>query len=79
MQHHLRQSGRAAGRALTATALLAAALWIGGCGRPLISPLQDRTQYDEYDTVRHQKAPAYLEDEFGRRTPNLRGRLRSKD
>jgi len=47
----------------------------GGCTRVLFSPREPRTQYDRYDEVRNQLAPAYIEDEFGRRTPNLRGRL----
>lgn len=54
-------------------------LAISACSRPLIAPDMPRTQYDRYDAVRNQKAPAYSEDEFGRRTPNLRGRLSPKD
>lgn len=52
-------------------------LW--GCTEPLLSPREMRTQYDRYDAVRNQLAPAYIEDEFGRLTPNLRGRLGPRD
>ncbi|HZW10588.1 MAG TPA: hypothetical protein VFF69_11855 [Phycisphaerales bacterium] len=54
-------------------ALLVAAL--GGCAKPLLSPNEPRSQYSRYDLVRGHHAPQYIEDEFGRRKPNLRGRL----
>jgi len=53
----------------------AAALTTTGCYRPLLSPDEERSQYDRYDAIRAQRAPAFIEDEFGRRRPNLRGRL----
>jgi hypothetical protein len=45
------------------------------------SPLADdepATQYDRYDAVRNLRAEPYLEDRFGRKIPNLRGRLAPK-
>ncbi len=49
-----------------------------GCYKPLLSPDEERSQYDRYDAIRAQRAPAFIEDEFGRRRPNLRGRLLEK-
>ena len=51
---------------------------IGGCSKPLFAPSEDRTQFDRYDRVRNRYEPQYIEDEFGRREPNLRGRLGPK-
>lgn len=59
-----------------AVALLAAA---AGCRPPLFSPNEERSQYDRYDAIRDQRAPHYIEDEFGYRRPNLRGRLLPKE
>ncbi len=50
-----------------------------GCARPILSADEDRSQFDRYDTLRAQGAPQFVEDEFGRRRPNLRGRLSPKD
>ena len=46
-----------------------------GCVKTLLSPKEPRSQYSRYELVRGQFAPQYIEDEFGRRKPNLRGRL----
>lgn len=46
-----------------------------GCQKTLFSPREGRSQFDRYDMSRDQHAPQFVEDEFGRRTPNLRGRL----
>lgn len=46
-----------------------------GCQKTLFSPREGRSQFDSYDMSRDQHAPQFVEDEFGRRTPNLRGRL----
>lgn len=59
-------------------AFLLIAACVGGCRKPLLSPEEERSQFDRYDRVRNQYAPQYLEDEFGRREPNLRGRLAPK-
>jgi hypothetical protein len=48
---------------------------MGGCQEPLFTPDQSRSQYDRFDTVRDQRAPSYVFDEFGNRRPNIRGRL----
>lgn len=56
-------------------ALLALAALAPGCATPLFPRDQPRSQYESYDTVRNQAAPRYRYDEFGRATPNLRGRL----
>ncbi|CAN5750400.1 hypothetical protein BH11PLA1_BH11PLA1_07790 [soil metagenome] len=51
---------------------------LGGCVKPLLAPDEDRSPYDRYDAVRQQQAPQYIEDAYGRRLPNLRGRLLPK-
>lgn len=67
-------------RAITAgLALAAAALVLNGCGKPLLAPNEERSQYDRFDAVRSQRAAPYLEDEYGRKRPNLRGRLLAKE
>lgn len=50
-----------------------------GCANPLFPAGEDRSQFDAYDRARGQPVPAYVEDEFGRRRPNLRGRLLVRD
>jgi len=55
--------------------LAGAALLVAGCAKPLFPRDQTRSQYESYDAVRNQAAPRYRFDEFGRSTPNLRGRL----
>lgn len=52
---------------------------IGGCSRPLLAPTDPRSPFDRYDLVRGNYAPQYVEDKFGRRQPNLRGRLSPKE
>ncbi|GIK19527.1 MAG: hypothetical protein DYG93_02665 [Leptolyngbya sp. PLA2] len=51
------------------------ALWLSACHQSPINARDPRSQYSRYDLVRGQYPPQYLEDEFGRRIPNLRGRL----
>lgn len=70
-----RQRLRTKQRALVTLAALAFTSMVGGCADPLLSPNEPRSQYSRYDLVRGQFAPQYIEDEFGRRQPNLRGRL----
>jgi hypothetical protein len=65
----------------TGVLLLAAAAFVSplaACRQPLFSERNPRTQYDRYDRARSQFAPAYLEDEYGRKQPNLKGRLEPK-
>lgn len=74
------QEGRRAWRAAAGAApLVLAVLVIGGCQKPLLAPDEERSQYDRFDAVRNQRAAPYIEDEFGRKRPNLRGRLIAKD
>ncbi len=60
--------------ALTLSAGLTAA-----CSKPLFNPEDDRSQYDRYDSIRANYAQQFVEDEFGRRQPNLRSRLTPRD
>jgi hypothetical protein len=60
-----------------AWAALSAAL--AGCSEPLFPESEDRSQFAGYDRARDQLVPPYVEDEFGRRHPNLRGRLLTHD
>jgi len=64
---------------LTASALALALSLCPGCKKPLLSPDEERSQFDRYDAVRNQRAPQYVYDEFGRRRPNLRPRLLPKE
>lgn len=50
-----------------------------GCSRPLLAPSEERSPFDRYDAVRGDYAPQYIEDKFGRRQPNLKGRLTPKE
>lgn len=56
-------------------ALIVSAPFLAGCQKTLFSPREGRSQFDNYDMSRGQHPPQFVEDEFGRRTPNLRGRL----
>lgn len=51
---------------------------LGGCSEPLLAPTDHRSPFDGYDAVRGQYAPQYVENEYGRREANLRGRLSPK-
>jgi len=51
------------------------ALGLAGCAKTALRPDDVRSPFDRYERARGQRAEPYLEDEFGRRTPNLRGRL----
>lgn len=50
-----------------------------GCAKPLFSPEEYRSQYDRFDAARGEYAEQYSFDAFGRRRPNLRGRLAPRD
>jgi hypothetical protein len=52
---------------------------LGGCEKPLLTPTEERSPFERYDTVRNQASEQYITDEFGRRRPNLRERLMPKD
>lgn len=59
---------------IVASAGLGALLALG-CSQPLFSPEDERSPFDRFELVRNEYQPQYIEDEWGRRTPNLRGRL----
>lgn len=69
----------AAGGWLSVAFLLVAGLVMGGCQKALFSPDEERSPYDRYDAIRAQRPPAYIEDEFGWKKPNVRGRLLDND
>jgi hypothetical protein len=70
------RAGTSRPRRLGAAAFLGlAALGLGACSKPLLAPTDERTPFDRYDTVRNEYAKQYVENEFGRIRPNLRGRL----
>lgn len=60
--------------ALSLSVMLAA-----GCQKTALRPDDQRSQFDRYDQSRSQRAQPFLEDEFGRRTPNLKDRLLVRD
>jgi hypothetical protein len=55
--------------------LLGALALITGCEQQLFSKDEPRSQYDRFDAVRDRRQPPEVEDEFGNKHPNLRGRL----
>ncbi len=69
--------GRRSGLIIVAASmfLMAAASFGVGCQQALYLPSDSRTQYDGYQRARGELAAPFVEDEFGRRTPNLRERL----
>lgn len=66
---------------IAALALLGAGACAGlsGCSKPLFSPEEYRSQYDRFDAARGEYAEQYSFDAYGRRRPNLRGRLAPRD
>lgn len=62
---------------LSLPALLA--LGATGCGKALFSPSEYRSQFDRFDAARGNYAEQYVEDAYGRRRPNIRGRLAPRD
>lgn len=55
----------------------AGSAWVllSGCTDPILTPDEDRSPYDRYYTLRGRDEPSYVQDPFGRRRPNLTGRL----
>ncbi|CAG0969262.1 hypothetical protein PHYC_01152 [Phycisphaerales bacterium] len=51
------------------------ALGPAGCGDPLLSENEPRSQYDLTDAARDRRAPTYVWDNKGDRQPNIRGRV----
>ena len=60
-------------------ALCASAVLLIGCQKTALRPDDNRSQFDRYDQSRSQRAQPFLEDEYGRRTPNLKDRLLVRD
>lgn len=60
-------------------AALTLALTAAGCAKPLLSPEDERSPFDRFDALRAQYSPQYIEDEYGRQKPNLRGRLTPRE
>ena len=58
---------------------LVAVIGLGGCSNPLFPESEDRSQFAGYDRARDQTVPAYVEDAYGDRRPNLRGRLLTRE
>jgi len=54
---------------------LGATAAMSGCIRTPLTEDGNRSQFNRYDNSRFRSQPTYYEDEFGRKTPNLRGRL----
>ena len=75
MIHHNRQIRRCLGPLVGTVACVS----LVGCAAPLLSPDENRTQYDGYDKLRNQHAEQYMFDDFGTRHPDLRDRLSPKD
>ncbi|MBY0313334.1 MAG: hypothetical protein K2W85_14795 [Phycisphaerales bacterium] len=75
------RSSPVSGIALFIAATVGCAMTMGlmGCAKPLLSPAEERSQFDRYDAMRAQHSPQYIENEYGRREPNLRGRLSPKN
>ncbi len=61
-------------RGLIAVVLLAVPL-IGGCRGSLVREKDDLTVFDRRDRMRGEQVELYRYNEYGRRVPNLRGRL----
>lgn len=66
------------GIACASAVVLVAMVAFAGCSEPLLAARDERSPFDRYDAVRNQHAPQYVENEFGRRQPNLAGRLGPK-
>jgi hypothetical protein len=60
-------------------AAVAACVLLSACAKPLLAADEDRSQFQRYDRVRDLDSSAYYMDEFGRRRPNLRGRLQEHE
>jgi hypothetical protein len=71
--------GLGAARLGLGVAAITAICTLQGCESPLLTPDEDRSPFDRYDGIRNQRAAPFVEDEFGVRRPNLRGRLMPKE
>lgn len=78
----LRRSGTGNGSIARAGLLIAfgAACVVSiGCARSPLRPDDERTPFDRYRRARNELPKPFIEDEYGRRTPNLRERLLQAD
>ncbi len=64
---------------LLLTLCLLACSGLSACKRSALRPDDERSQFTRYDRTRNEDSTPFIEDEFGRRTPNLRARLLVKD
>lgn len=54
-------------------------LVLPSCQKALLAADEERSQFQRYDRAREQDQPGFYMDEFGRRRPNLRGRLEARE
>lgn len=64
-----------AGRPIFLMLVLGSAGSLSACRQPPLRASDPRSQFDHYDLTRNEHEPAYWFDEYGRRQPNLKGRL----
>jgi hypothetical protein len=62
-------------RPVLLTLVLGFAGSLSACRQPPLRASDPRSQFDHYDLTRNEHEPAYWFDEYGRRQPNLKGRL----
>ena len=65
-------------RTLQLLSILTAGACLAACNKPLFPADQPRTQFERFDQVRNQSTPEYIDDEFGRRRPNVQARIEPK-
>ncbi|RMH30785.1 MAG: hypothetical protein D6692_01205 [Planctomycetota bacterium] len=70
-----RHAARRVGTLVVFGCLASLAMILGACQKTVLRPDDVRSPYDRYERSRAERAEPYLQDEYGRRTPNLRGRL----
>ncbi len=76
---HERTTTRTALRLLALVGAVVVGTGLGACQKTPLRKDDQRSQFDRYDATRNERAPAYVQDAFGRRQPNLRGRLLGND
>ena len=62
-------------RCVLGVVVAAGCVCAGGCQEQIFSADEPRSQYDRVDVVRDNRKPAQVEDEYGTKRINLRGRL----
>ncbi len=66
-------------RTIFAALAVLGALCAAGCVKSPLAADGVRSQFDRYDRTRYEDVPPFTENEYGERTPNLRGRLLRTD